>query len=293
LKILITGAGGLVGRSLVEYCRAKGDEVLDYDHSGLDIVDADQVEALITRGAPDAVINCAAWTDVDGCESDPQRAEAVNALGPANLARASRQVNAVLVTISTDYVFDGRKQGFYTQRDNPHPISVYGHFKLDGERRAQLEHARTVVVRTGFIFGPGGRNFLSRLVEQARRGEELKAIRDVHGTPTYSLHLAARLRELADLDLPGIFHVVNSGDGASYEDFARLALELAKCPGDRLHAVGADSLNRPAPRPRNSKLRCLLSEAIGLAPLPPWQEGLGEFISPKMSIYTETSGIRV
>ena len=137
MKILVTGATGLVGRALVEHCLANGDEVLSYDHQALDIADAGLVESTILEQQPDAVINCAAWTDVDGCESNPEKARQANALGPENLARASCKANAVLITISTDYVFDGEKEGFYTQRDKPSPISVYGRYKLEGERRAQ------------------------------------------------------------------------------------------------------------------------------------------------------------
>src|SRR5436853_5066632 len=151
----------MVGQAVSQYCESSGDQVLSYDRQSLNIAHGVLVEAILEQEHPDAVINCAAWTDVDGCEFDPARAYAVNATGPENLARASRQVGAVLVTISTDYVFDGQKEGFYTQRDDPNPTSHYGRAKLAGERRAQLAYARTIVVRSGFIYGPGGRNFLS------------------------------------------------------------------------------------------------------------------------------------
>jgi dTDP-4-dehydrorhamnose reductase len=277
-KILITGAGGLVGKASIEHCLGNGDEVAAYDREALDIGDAARVEAVITSERPDAVINCAAWTDVDGCESDPAKAERANAVGPENLARACRQANAVLLTISTDYVFDGAKDGFYTQRDQPRPLSVYGRFKLEGERRSQAEHARTIVVRSGYIFGPGGRNFLSTVVDRAKRGEKLKVITDSWGTPTYARDLAVRLRELVELDLPGIFHVVSAGDGASFETFTREALKLSGGEPALVEPVSMNSLSRPAPRPRNSKMKCLLSEAIGLPPLPHWQEGLAHFV---------------
>ena len=278
MKILITGAAGLVGRAVVEHCSTSGDEVLAYDHRRLDIGDTPAVLAVIGDQRPDAIINCAAWTDVDGCESDAQKAERVNSFGPENLARAARDTNAVLITISTDYVFDGAKEGFYTQRDQPSPISVYGKYKLEGERRAQEAHARTIVVRSGYIFGPGGKNFLSNVVSRAERGETLKTIADYWGTPTYGDDLAVRLRELAVRDLPGIYHVVNSGDGASFETFSREALRLAGLDDAHLEVVQGDSLGRPAPRPHNSRLKCLLSEAIGLAPLRPWQAALEHFI---------------
>lgn len=279
MRTLITGAKGLVGSALAEHCSAGGDAVISYDHKGLDITDASAVESVILNELPDAVINCAAWTDVDGCESNSEKARQANAFGPENLARAALKANAAFVTISTDYVFDGEKEGFYTQRDQPRPISVYGHSKLEGERRAQEANARTIVVRSGYIFGPAGKNFLSTVVARAERGEKLTAIVDYWGTPTYGHDLAVRLRELAALDLPGVYHVVNSGDGASFETFTREALKLAGLNSDTLGVVSGATLNRPAPRPRNSRLKCLLSEAIGLPPLPQWQDALSRFVS--------------
>jgi len=263
----------------VEHCSASGDEVFGYDHQALDIADARAVESAIAARRPDAVINCAAWTDVDGCQTNPEKAERVNALGPENLARASRNAGALLITISTDYVFDGEKEGFYTQRDQPQPISVYGRYKLEGERRANEANARTIVVRSGYIFGPGGKNFLSNVVTWAQNGQKLKAIRDYWGTPTYGRDLAVRLRELAALDLPGIYHVVSAGDGASFETFSIEALRLAGLNSDVLEVIDGDTLGRPAPRPRNSRLKCLLSEAVGLPPLPHWEDGLARFIN--------------
>ncbi len=274
----MTGVGGMVGQALNQYCELAGDEVFSYDHQSLDIANADLVRATVLAARPDAVINCAAWTDVDGCELDSARAYAANASGPENLARASRQAGAGFVTISTDYVFDGQKDSFYTQRDDPNPQSVYAQSKLEGERRAQLAYARTIVVRTGFIFGPGGRNFLSTILDRARDGQALKAIGNAYGTPTYSRHLAARLRELAQLDLPGIFHVTNGGNGVSYEEFAQAALKAGGYQSLTVESVDGDSLNRPAARPRNSRLKCLFSEALGLPPLPIWEEALEEFV---------------
>jgi dTDP-4-dehydrorhamnose reductase len=277
--VLVTGAGGLVGNAVCEYCSSSGDLVSSYDHHSLDIDDSDRVMQTLKNDKPDAVINCAAWTDVDGCERDKERAFAANARGPENLAHASRAISASLITISTDYVFDGEKEGFYTQRDQPNPQSVYAASKLEGERRAQLTYVRTVVVRTGFVFGPGGTNFLSTIIERARRGERLKAIRDAYGTPSYAPDLARRLRELAQLDLPGVFHVVNAGEGASFEEFARSALHLGGYASTNVESVEMNSLNRPAPRPRNSRLKCLLSEALGLSPLPFWKDSLRDFVA--------------
>lgn len=283
MRVLIAGAGGMLGHILAEYCRGLGDEVIAYDRHALDITEAAAVEASFTRERPETVINCAAWTDVDGCELDAARAFRVNAYGPEILAGCSRLVGASFVTISTDFVFDGTKEGFYTQRDDPNPASVYGKAKLEGERRAQSASARTIVVRTGWIYGIGGRNFLSQLVKLAERGERLKAIHDAYGTPTYAKDLAARLRHLAELDLPGIYHITNSGEGTSYQGFAEAALRAAGQQQQSLiEPVSMDDLKRPAPRPRNSRLRCLISEALGLAPLPFWQDALQEFVAESL-----------
>lgn len=279
MKVMVTGASGLVGRAVVSHCSTQGERVIALDRSGLDIADESKVDAAFDRERPDVIINCGAWTDVDGCELDPERARNINARGPELLALACRRAGASLITISTDYVFDGEKDGFYTQRDQPNPQSVYAVSKLDGERRAQMAWARTIIVRSGYIFGAGGKNFLSSILERARRGERLLAINDTFGTPTYAPDLARQLHRLAQLDLPGTYHVVNAGEGCTFEGFARSALAIANLDFGLLESVSLNTLHRPAPRPRNSRLRCLLSEAIGLDPLPSWKDGLRDFAS--------------
>ena len=279
MKAMITGAAGLVGRAVAKDWARAGDQIVGFDHAALDITDEQKVNATIDGERPEILINCAAWTDVDGCELNPERAQRMNARGPDLLARACRRIGALLITISTDYVFDGEKDGFYTQRDQPNPQSAYAVSKFEGERLAQIAWARTIVVRSGYIFGNGGTNFLSSIIERAQRGERLRAINDSYGTPTYAPHLAGRLRQLAQLDLPGTYHVVNSGEGASFEVFARLALADAGLDTGLIEGVGMRTLTRPAPRPRNSRLRCLLSEAIGLAEMPSWKAGVHDFVA--------------
>jgi dTDP-4-dehydrorhamnose reductase len=267
----------MVGRAVHELCERSGDTVFAFEHRELDIANTEDVLQAVRKTKPDAVINCAAWTDVDGCEDDVERAFAVNARGPENLAVASREASAAFVTISTDYVFDGTKEGFYTQADQPNPQSVYGRAKLEGEQRSQETNNASVIVRTGFIFGRGGKNFLSTVIDRARRNEHIKAITDSYGTPTYSRDLARRLRELAQLGHPGIFHVVNSGEGASYVGFAREAIRCANLGERPIEEVLTESLKRPAPRPQNSRLRCLYSRSLGLLPLPDWRDSLRKF----------------
>jgi dTDP-4-dehydrorhamnose reductase len=268
----------MVGRAVSEFCRTRGDIVLACDHRRLDIANRDDVLKMLHEEKPDAIINCAAWTDVDGCERDRDRAFDAHAHGPENLAIASKEINSVFVTISTDYVFDGTKKGFYTETDQPNPLSVYGMSKLEGERLALKANPATIIVRSGFIFGSGGSNFLSTILDRARRGEKIKAISDSYGTPTYSRDLAARLREFAKLNHPGVFHVANAGDGVSYAQFAREAMQLAGCSDVSVEEIQTDSLKRPAPRPINSRLLSVNSEAVGLSALPDWRNSLNDFV---------------
>jgi len=278
MKILITGANGMVARATIDYCRSIGDEVVAVTRQELDIADTEQVDKIFSREKPEAAINCAAFTDVDGAESNVDACYQANAFGVENLGMACRKINAGFVTISTDYVFDGLKSDFYTQRDTPNPQSVYAKSKLDGEIRARNAYARSIIVRSGWIYGAGGTNFLSVMHKLLADGKTIKAISDSYGTPTAAKDLARRLRELAELDLPGIYHVTNSGSGTSYEGFARKVCEIKGYDQSLLESVSVNALKRPAPRPVSSKLACLVSEKFGLAPLRNWEKALADFL---------------
>jgi dTDP-4-dehydrorhamnose reductase len=278
MKILITGANGMVARATINYCRSIGDEVVAVTRQVLNIADTEQTEETFSREKPDAVINCAAFTDVDGAESNAEDCYKANAFGVENLATACRKINARFVTISTDYVFDGLKSDFYTQRDTPNPQGIYAKSKLDGEIRARNAYARSIIVRSGWIYGAGGTNFLSVMHQLLADGKTIKAISDSYGTPTAAQDLAQRLRELAELDLPGIYHVTNAGSGTSYEGFARKVCEIKGYNQSLLEGVSVNNLKRPAPRPVSSKLACLVSEKFGLAPLQNWENALADFL---------------
>jgi dTDP-4-dehydrorhamnose reductase len=278
MKILVTGAGGMVARATIKQCQAIGDEVSAFTRRELDISDKEQVTKIFAREKPDAVINCAAYTNVDGAETNQDSCYAANAAGVENLALAAKKSESAFVTISTDYVFDGSKDGFYTQRDTPNPESVYGKSKLEGEIRARRVYARSIIVRSGWIYGDGGTNFLSVMHELLAEGKQIKAIYDAYGTPTFAEDLARRLRELAELDMPCIFHVTNSGGGASYEEFALKVCEIKGFDKNLLEKVSNDTLKRPAPRPKNSRLACLFSQKLGLSPLQNWEKALEEFL---------------
>lgn len=280
MKVLVTGANGMVAKATIDYCNSIGDEVLALTRQELDISERQTVFDLFEREKPEAVLNCAAYTNVDGAEENEKLCYKANAIGVENLALASKQQNAAFVTISTDYVFDGKKPGFYTQRDTPNPLeSVYSKSKFEGELRARNAYARSIIVRSGWIFGEGGTNFLSVLDKLLAEGKAIKAIEDSFGTPTYAGDLARRLRELAELDLPCVYHVTNTGEGTSYKGFAEKVCEIKNIDANLLEGVSNDSLKRLAPRPANSKLRCLFSKNLGLSPLQNWEKALSEFLS--------------
>jgi dTDP-4-dehydrorhamnose reductase len=276
MKVLITGANGMVARAAILHCRSLGDEVLAYTRQQLDISQADAVEKTLSQNKPDAVINCAAYTDVDGSETNRELCYAANAYGVENLARAARQNDAAFVTISTDYVFDGENPGFYMETDEPDPLGIYGKTKLEGEARAQAVNPDSIIVRSGWIYGVGGTNFLSKVHLLLAERKPINAISDSFGTPTFAGDLAKRLRDLAALKTPGVYHVTNTGDGTSYAGFARRAAEIKGYDQSLITDVSVDSLQRPAPRPRSSKLGTLHKN---LAPLPDWEKALEKFLN--------------
>lgn len=278
MKIVITGANGMLARAAAKYCDKIGDAVTAVTRPELDISVKSEVADLLAAVRPDAVLNCAAFTNVDGAETDETACYAANAEGVENLALACAAVNSVLVTVSTDYVFDGSNTGFYTQRDQPNPQGVYAKSKREGEIRAFAANPQSIIVRSGWIYGHGGTNFLSIIPRLLADGNQIKAIKDSYGTPTFANDLAKRLRELAEADLPGVYHVTNQGDGCSYFGFAEKVCELSEFDKDLLKPTSHTELERPAPRPVSSKLACLISEKLGFPPLRPWEEALAEFV---------------
>lgn len=274
MKIVVAGARGLVGQAVTAHCLDLGDFVVAAGHAELDITDKIAVMEFVAREEPDAVVNCAAYTDVDGSESNPELCFAVNRDGVRNLAAAANEQRCAYLTISTDFVFDGSAEGFYTEEDVPKPISVYGKAKLEGELAAAEEYEKSVVVRTGWVFGTGGTNFLSVLHDLLKRGKNIKAIEDSYGTPTFADDLAVRIRELIEPGRKGLFHVANSGPGMSYYGFAVETAILLGVDPKRITGVSAASLKRPAARPANSRLLSMNARKFGLPELPFWKDAL-------------------
>lgn len=263
MRVLVTGAGGQLGREVVDVCASAGDEVISCEHASLDVSDRDAVLQIVVAAGPDTVIHAGAWTNVDGCETDPDRAYAVNALGTRHIAEAARMAGARVVYVSTDYVFDGAGTRPYHEWDITGPVSVYGRSKLGGE--AALGPADTIV-RTSWVCGRHGHNFVKTVLGRAGAGQPLKVVDDQHGCPTFADDLAGLLRQLAVARLPGTFHVTNQGPTTWFR-FARDIVEAAGLDTALVTPITTAEMDppRPAPRPANSVLD---NAALRLSGLP-------------------------
>jgi dTDP-4-dehydrorhamnose reductase len=263
MRVLVTGAGGQLGREVVETCTAAGDDVVACVRATLDVADRDQVLQVVGAAAPEVIVHAGAYTNVDGCETDPDQAYAVNALGTRHVAEGARMVGAHVCYVSTDYVFDGSGATPYREWDAPNPLSVYGRSKLAGE--AVLGPADTVV-RTSWVCGRYGRNFVRTILAKAALAEPLRVVDDQHGCPTFADDLAAMIRRLAVARLPGVFHVTNQGATTWYR-FARDAVEAAGLDPSLVTPIATAEMQppRPAPRPANSVLD---NAALRLSGLP-------------------------
>ena len=268
----------MVARAAAKYCRSIGDEVTALTHAELEISDRESVFAVFERIRPSIVLNTAAYTNVDDAETNVDECYAANAAGPENLAAASREFVSAFVTISTDYVFDGECDSFYTEADEPNPHSVYAKSKYEGEQRAAAANPETMIVRSGWIYGEFGTNFLSVMRDLLANGKRITAIDDSFGTPTYAFDLAVRLRELARLKAKGVIHATNSGPGTSFFEFATTLADIGGFDPGLIEPVSRDSLDRPAPRPVNSRLASVRSGDLGLEPLREWKDALAEYL---------------
>jgi dTDP-4-dehydrorhamnose reductase len=286
VRLLVTGAGGMLGQDVVRAARERGWEVSGLAHAELDVTDGDAVAAALAAarvGRGDAIVNCAAWTDVDGAESDPDRAHAVNASGAGHVARAAASCGARLVHVSTDYVFDGEKRTPYVESDPTGPRSVYGRTKLAGEEAivaasADLSYA---IVRSSWLFGLGGRNFVATVLRLGEERDEVTVVADQIGCPTYTGHLAEALLDLAGSGAQGIFHVAGGSEPCSWHAFA---VETFRQAGVECHVLPCttEQFPRPAPRPAYS---ALASERPETPVLPPWHEGLAAYLQTRKAIH--------
>jgi len=277
VKVLITGAGGQLGQDLV--AAFEGWDVIATDHARLDVADRDEVLGAITSLCPDAVVHAAAWTAVDACESDPDRAFRVNALGARHVADGCRRVGAHLCLISTDYVFDGESARPYLEWDPTHPLSVYGRSKAAGEQEVLTLAPGATVARTSWLSGAGGPNFVKTMLRMAEGNGEVSIVDDQHGCPTFTADLAVAVRGLVSARLPGVFHVTNQG-ATTWWGLAREVFELAGADAGRVVPITTAELHpaRPAPRPVNSVLDNAALRLSGMPLLAHHAEPLGQLV---------------
>jgi dTDP-4-dehydrorhamnose reductase len=273
LRILLTGAAGQLGSDLRKVL--SGHDVHAVGHDALDISDRSAVLDAVAAIRPDWVVNTAAFTDVDRAESVPDSAFAVNAQGAGHLAEAAATVGAAILQISTDYVFDGRKRTAYVEGDSPNPISVYGRSKYEGEGRVLESGAHACVLRTAWLYGRAGKNFVRSIQKAADAGGPIRVVADQVGSPTATADLAGAILEALEAGLTGLFHVVNAGACSRFE----LARSVV---GDRVQVlpITTAEAGRPARRPANSALVSDRWSATGCSPLRPWQEALRAFLAP-------------
>jgi dTDP-4-dehydrorhamnose reductase len=272
MRVLVTGAGGMLGQDVVRVAQDMRHQVIPLSHDDLDITDPARVERVITRERPGAVINCAGWTDVDGTEEFEPDASLINAQGAGFVADAANKVDAKVVYISTDYVFDG-SNGPYGESDDPAPVNAYGRTKLAGERATALVNGRSFIVRTSWLFGPHGGNFVETMLRLGEGGGPVLVVHDQVGCPTYTGHLAVGLLRLIDSASYGIHHMTGQGSCSWYE-FAMEIFRQAEVV-TRVMASTSDMMERPAKRPANSVLISRRSAPINL---PPWQRGLSDYL---------------
>lgn len=279
MKVLITGAGGQLGRDLQIHCEARGDEVVAATHATLDVADRDAVHDAVTSVRPDVVLHAAAYTAVDACESDPDTAYRVNALATRWVADASRRAGAYLCAVSTDYVFDGTKDEPYVEWDQPNPQSVYGRSKWGGEHEVAVHAPGASVVRISWVCGEHGGNMVKTVLKLAER-PELAFVDDQRGHPTFTADLAVGIRRLAADRVPGLFHMTNQGDVSWYE-FVQAILASSGHDPAKVRPIKTDELEppRPAPRPANSVLDNAALRLAGFPLLPHYRESLDRLVA--------------
>ncbi|MBI2556754.1 MAG: dTDP-4-dehydrorhamnose reductase [Planctomycetes bacterium] len=285
MKVLVIGSHGMLGSDLVNRLsnlsgQKNPNEVIAADREHVDITHGEDAPKFIAQVKPDVIINCAAFSNVDACETQISEAFAVNASGARNVALAGKPTGAKVIHISTDYVFDGMKNEPYLETDNPNPISVYGKSKLEGELAVQEIGGNYGIIRTAWLFGPYRNNFVTTILELGRKNRSVSVVTDQHGSPTYTTDLSDAIRTAISKDLRGIYHVTNSGTCSRYE-WAQKIFELTGNQVSVLPLKTAD-YKRAARVPQNSSLDCTKYTTTTGQKMRPWQEALKEYIFKAM-----------
>ncbi len=283
-RILVVGAKGMLGRDLVKvlYSTFRTDkhsnwEVLEWDIDEIDIREEKRTVTKIESFRPEIVINVAGYTDVDGCESNEEKAFAVNAEGMKHVALGALRCRAKVVYLSTDYIFDGKKREPYLEDDPPNPLSVYGRSKWKGEQYVRELVEDALIVRTQWLYGRNGNNFVTSILRQVREKKVLSIVNDQIGSPTYTVDLSEAISVLLQYDARGVFHVANS-DLCTWYTFGQAILKLSGMERVKVIPISSKELGRPAVRPPYSVLHCQkLKQVTGMI-LRPWSEALKDFL---------------
>lgn len=281
MRILITGAMGRLGGQLVEVLTGRGHQVTGVDVVGdiiarLDVTDFSATRAFVAHLEPDLVIHPAAWTDVDGCAREPERAITVNGFGAQNVALAAANVNAPVLYVSTNEVFDGRQNQPYNEYDVTNPVNPYGYSKWVGERAVQHVNPRHYIVRTAWLFAHGGKNFLQTIHEAAQQGKRLRIVTDEIANPTYNNDLAEAIAGLIETGRYGIYHLTNEGACSRYQ-FARYFLDRVGCEGVPIEPIASHQWPRASKPPLHTGLSNLAARQLGIT-LRPWQEAVDAYV---------------
>jgi dTDP-4-dehydrorhamnose reductase len=277
VRLLVTGAAGMLGRRVVADARARGWDVVGIDLPDADLTDPTAAQDMAEEHAPDAIVHCAAYTDVDAAEEQEARALAVNADASANIAAAGAMLGARIVAVSTDYVFDGTLTGRpYVESDQTAPIGAYGRTKLAGEQAIAGHNPNHAIARTAWLFGVGGKNFPDTMLRAAQTRDEVAVVTDQVGSPTWAGHLSPALLDLAAGTATGVFHTAGAGRCSWHE----LTVELYRAAGiaTRVNETTAAEFQRPAPRPAWS---VLATERDETPRLPPWQDGVAAYLQER------------
>lgn len=275
MRIAVTGARGMLGHNLVKELQITH-EVLPFAREDLDVTDFEATQHKIKGASPDIIIHAAAYTDVDGAETNQEQAYQINALGTQNVVLAAQKVNALVVYFSTDYVFDGQKKSPYYEFDAPNPQGIYAKSKLAGEWYVQAILDKFFIVRTSWLFGQAGKNFVQTILQRAKKGKSLKVVCDQVGSPTYTKDLAKEIGRLIPTHRYGIYHITNQGSCSWYELAAKI-LELSGLQSE-LIPITTQELARPAPRPAYSVLANLCLELTIGSRMQRWEEALQEYL---------------
>ncbi len=283
LDYLVTGAGGQLGRAVLDAASGRGENAVGARHADLAVEDADAVASWVAEHRPRFVLHCGAWTQVDACEEDPERAQLVNGQGTANVARACAEHGVGMVYVSTDFVFDGSRQEPYRESDPTHPTSEYGRSKLAGEQAVlAADRPDFYVVRTSWVFGPGGHNFPRTMLRLGREGGPLRVVDDQLGSPSMTRDIAEALLDLASSGAePGIYHAANEGV-CSWHRFAVEILERAGMGDVEVAAISSAELDRPAPRPAYSVLDCSRLAAVRGTALPHYLDAVDRYLAEEL-----------